>query len=68
MLSLLIHIIITLLVLGLVWVIVEWALTQIALPPPIPQVVRIIFVIIVLIALLYTVMPLLGVGGAPYFR
>lgn len=67
MIPLLVHIVIALLVLGIVWIIIEWALGQIALPPPVPQIVRIVFVIIVLIALLYTVMPLLG-AGTPYYR
>lgn len=63
MIPLLIHILIALLVLGIIWIVIEWAIGQLPLPAPIPQIVRVVFVIIVLIVILYMVLPLLGTSA-----
>jgi hypothetical protein len=66
MIGVLIHVLILLLVLGIVWIILEWAVGQLPLPAPIPQVVRVMFVIVVLIILLYAILPMLV--GPAYLR
>ena len=58
MLSLLINLLIIAIVLGLAW----WIITLIPLPEPIGQIVRVVFVVIAAIVLIWF---LLGLAGSP---
>ena len=56
MIGVLVYFLIVLLVLGVVW----WVLTEIPLPPPFLKIAR---VVLVVIALLFLIDILLGIGG-----
>jgi heme A synthase len=58
----LIHLLIVLIVLGLIFFIVWWAISQIPMPEPIATVVRVLFVLIIVLILLGLLLPLLGVS------
>ena len=59
MIGTLIYLLVLCLVLGVIW----WIIGQIALPPPIRQIVTIVFVVIAVIVLIYFLLGLVGDGG-----
>ena len=59
---------ITLLIYGLIFAIIWWAITQIPVPEPFSWVIRVVFALIVaavLIQLLLGGLPVVGLGGGP---
>lgn len=65
MLSLLITILVVCIIFALIW----WILTQIPLPAPFAQIVRVVVVVIFCIWLIYMLLPLAGGGiSHPFIR
>jgi hypothetical protein len=58
--GILIHLLIVLLVIGIVAIIIRWALGSFSLPGPVGQIIWLVFVIICLIVVLNSLWPLLG--------
>lgn len=58
----LIHLLIWILVLGLIFYIAYWAVSQVPLPAPFAVAARVILAIIAIIVLLQLILPLLGAG------
>lgn len=58
----LIHLLIWILILGLVFYLAYWALSQVPLPAPFAVAARVILAIIVIIVLIQLVLPLAGTG------
>lgn len=58
MLELLVYVLIGAIVLGLLFYVV----TQVPLPPPFALIVRVVFLLIVILAIAYTFVPILGRG------
>jgi hypothetical protein len=62
MIVLLIHVVIVLIVLGLLY----WLATLFPLPAPFPRIIQVVFVIIAVLYLLSVLLPMAGMGYAPY--
>lgn len=58
----LIHILILLLVYGLVFAVIYWAITQIPLPAPFAMVARVILALVAVILIINLILPLAGEG------
>lgn len=56
----LVMLIIWLAVLGLIYYVINWALSQIPLPAPFPVIIRVIMVIVILVVALDLIVSLLG--------
>ena len=58
MITILLHLVLVLIVLGLFY----WLATLIPLPPPFPRIIQVVFVIIAVLYLLSVLLPLAGMG------
>lgn len=58
----LIHLLLVLIVVGLIFYVIWWALGQIHMPDPISTVVRVILILIIVLVLLGLLLPLLGIA------
>jgi hypothetical protein len=57
----LVHLLIVLIIIGLIFSVLWWAITQIPMPPPYATVVRVLFVLIIVLVLLSILLPMSGV-------
>ena len=61
--AILIHILIVVIILGLLYFLISWAIASIPIGPPFAQIARVLLILIFVLLLLWQLLPLLNMSG-----